>query len=123
MKKLLLVCAFVAGISTISLAQGGGRGRMKPEDQVAALKTSLTLTDDQSAKVLAILTAGAKVTDSIRTAANGDFQAARPAMTAARKKSTDKILALLTADQATIYKKQLDDQAKAMLQDRVTKLS
>jgi hypothetical protein len=114
MKKVLLVCAFIVGLSTFSFAQGGGRMRMKPEEQVAALKTSLTLTDDQSAKVLSILTAGAKVTDSIRTAANGDFAAARPAMTAARKKSSDKILALLTADQATIYKKQLADQAAAM---------
>lgn len=114
MKKLLLVCAFVAGVSTISLAQGGGRMRMKPEEQVAALKTSLTLTDDQSAKVLAIYTAQGKVMDSLRTAANGDFQSVRPAMTEMRKKTNEKVLALLTPDQATIYKKQLEEQAKAM---------
>jgi protein CpxP len=114
MKKVLLVCAFIVSVSTLSFAQGGGgRMRMKPEEQVAALKTSLTLTDDQSAKVLSILTASAKVTDSIRTAANGDFQAARPAMTKARAAADAKILTVLTADQATAYKKQLEERAKA----------
>jgi protein CpxP len=114
MKKLLLVCALIIGVSAVSLAQGGGRMRMKPEEQVAALKTSLTLTDDQSAKVLAIYTVQGKTMDSLRTAANGDYQSMRPVMTAVRKKTSDKVLALLTADQATIYKKQLADQAAAM---------
>ena len=116
MKKLALVCAFVLGASALTFAQGGGgqRMRMTPEKQVEALKTSLTLTDDQSAKVLGIYTAQGKVMDSLRTAANGDFQSMRPAMTAMRKKTSDKVLALLTPEQATIYKKQLEEQAKAM---------
>jgi protein CpxP len=114
MKKLLLVCAFVVGISAASFAQGGGRQRMTPEKQVEALKTSLTLTDDQSAKALTIFTAQRKVTDSLVTAANGDFGSVRPAMMAERKKTSDKILAILTPDQATIYKKQLADQDAAM---------
>jgi protein CpxP len=113
MKKLVLVCALVLG-AMATFAQGGGRMRMTPEKQVEALKTSLTLTDDQSAKVLAIYTAQGKVMDSLRTAANGDYQSMRPAMTAMRKKTSDKILTLLTPEQATIYKKQLEDQAKAM---------
>ncbi len=86
---------------------------MKPEEQSAALKTSLTLTDDQVAKATAIFTAQSKVMDSLRTAANGDFSAMRPAMTAMRKKTDEKVLAILTADQATIYKKQMADRAAA----------
>jgi protein CpxP len=114
MKKLVLVCAFVLGACAMTFAQnGGGRMRMTPEEQVKTLKTSLTLTDDQSAKVLAIYTAQGKVMDSIRTAANGDFQSMMPAFTAMRKKTSDKVLAILTADQATIYKKQLEEEAKA----------
>jgi len=114
MKKLVLACAFVLGISAVSFAQGGGRMRMTPEKQVEALKTSLTLTDDQSAKALAIFTAQRKVTDSLVTAANGDFGSVRPAMMAARKATSEKILKILTPDQTTIYKKQLADQAAAM---------
>jgi len=114
MKKLLLVCAFVIGVSAISFAQGGGRMRMKPEEQAAALKTSLTLTDDQVAKATTFFTAQSKVMDSLRTAANGDFSSMRPAMMTMRKKTSDKIMAILTPDQATIYKKQLADQAAAM---------
>jgi protein CpxP len=118
MKKFVLVCALVLG-ATVTFAQnggngGGGRGRRTPEQQVTRLKEQLTLTDDQSAKVLAIYTAQSKVMDSLRTAANGDFQSMRPAMTALNKKTSEKILPLLTPEQATAYKKQLEEQAKAM---------
>ena len=50
MKKFLLMCCFLLGITAVSRAQGGG-GRMSPEDRVAAMKTNLKLTDDQSAKI------------------------------------------------------------------------
>jgi protein CpxP len=114
MKKFVLVCALVLG-ATVTFAQnGGGRGRRTPEQQVTRLKEQLTLTDDQSAKVLAIYTAQSKVMDSLRTAANGDFQSMRPAMTALNKKTSEKILPILTPEQATAYKKQLEEQAKAM---------
>jgi hypothetical protein len=111
MKKLLLVCAFVVGISTISFAQG--RQQRTPEEQVAALKTSLTLTDAQAAKATVIFTAQTKSMDSLRTAANGDFASVRPAMTAMRTATSAKIMAILTPDQAVIYKKQLADAAAA----------
>jgi protein CpxP len=111
MKKLVLVCAFVLGVSAVSFAQG--RMRMTPEKQIEALKTTLSLTDDQVTKATAIVTTQAKVQDSIRTAANGDMATARPAMMAVRKKTSEKILTILTPDQATIYKKQLADMAAA----------
>jgi protein CpxP len=109
MKKLLLVCAFVIGVSAVSFAQnGGGGGRNRtPEQQVARLKDSLSLTTDQVAKVTVILAAQAKSQDSLRTAnAGGDRAAMRPAQTALRKVYTDKIKAILTAEQAEKYTKQ-----------------
>ena len=118
MKKLLLVCAFVLGVSAISFAQdnnggqnGGRRRGGNPTQMTARLKEQLSLTDDQVAKVTAIYTAQAKVQDSLRTASNGDRQAIRPAITALRKSTNDKITAVLTADQAEKFKKQLADQA------------
>ncbi|MFD2146642.1 hypothetical protein [Mucilaginibacter antarcticus] len=119
MKKFVLVCALVIGASVATFAQngggngGGGRGRRTPEQQVTRLKEQLTLTDAQAAKVLTVYTAQGKVMDSLRTAANGDWQSKRPAMTALNKKTSEKILPILTADQATAYKKQLEEQAKA----------
>ncbi|MDB5003925.1 MAG: hypothetical protein JWQ34_2150 [Mucilaginibacter sp.] len=114
MKKLLLMCAFVVGVSAVSFAQnGGGGGRNRtPEQMTARLKDSLSLNADQVTKATAIFTAQAKSQDSLRTAnAGGDRAAMRPAQTALRKVTNDKILAILTPDQAAIYKKQLAAQA------------
>ncbi len=126
MKKLVLVFALVLGASVATFAQngggnggnggngGGGRGGRNPERQIARLKETLTLTDAQVTKVTEILTAQGKVQDSIRTAnAGGDRAAMAPAQAKLRKATSDKIAAILTAEQAPIYKKQLEDQAKA----------
>jgi len=115
MKKLVLVCAFVLGVSAFSFAQGGGRQRMTPEQMTARLKDSLSLTSDQVAKATVIFTAQAKSQDSLRTAnTGGDRAAMRPAQAALRKATTEKILAILTSDQAALYKKQVAAQAAAM---------
>jgi hypothetical protein len=112
MKKLLLAGAFILGISAVTFAQnGGGRGKRNPAQMTTRLKEQLSLTDAQVAKVTAIYTTQAKVQDSLRTASNGDRQAIRPAMTALRKSTNDKISAILTADQAEKFKKQLADLA------------
>jgi protein CpxP len=109
MKKLLLVCCAVIGISAASHAQG--RQRQTPDQQAAALKTSLALTDDQTAKVTAIYAAQAKSMDSLRTA-GGDMSAMRPMMTA----TTAKIKAILTPDQATKFQAAQDERMKRMQQ-------
>jgi len=113
MKKLLLVCAFVIGVSAVSFAQGGGR--RTPKEQVDRLKTQITgITDDQAAKLTVIYTESAKKRDSLMTAANGD----RAAMMAGFMKMTPatdaKIKAVLTADQAKAYQKIADERAAAM---------
>jgi protein CpxP len=116
MKKLVLVCAFILGVSAVGFAQnggGGGRGgRMNPEQRTARLKDSLSLTADQVTKATVIFTAQAKSQDSLRTAnAGGDRAAMRPMQAALTKATNEKIMAILTADQATLYKKQLATQA------------
>lgn len=106
MKKLLLVCCIVLGVSAASYAQGRGQQR-SPQDQAAQLKTSLSLTDDQTSKITVILTAQAKSNDSLRTAANGDRQAMMQAMMPLRQKYTAQIKAVLTPDQAAAYDKEM----------------
>ncbi len=109
MKKLLLVSAFVLGVSAVSFAQGPGR--RSPEESTAALKTSLSLTDAQAAKVKVIYEAQGKSRDSLMQAANGDFQSMMPAMTKMTETTNAKIKALLTPEQATTFQKQVDEQA------------
>src|SRR5476651_853518 len=98
MKKLLLACLFVAGVSTLSYAQGGGGMGRTPEAQTAALKTSLSLTAEQEKKVMTIYTAQSKTMDSARTAmqGGGDMQSMMTKMQAMTSATNGKIKAILT---------------------------
>jgi len=115
MRKIMLVCCFLLGLTAVSRAQGGGQ-RMSPEDRAKELQTTLKLTDDQTGKITAILKVQATKMDSVRTAANGDRTAMRSAMGPIRTASNDQIKALLTPDQATAYQKMLDEQRARMQQ-------
>jgi Spy/CpxP family protein refolding chaperone len=109
MRKFLLMCCFLIGITAMAHAQGGGQ-RLSPEDRAKQLQTQLKLTDDQTTKVTAILKVQTTKTDSIRTAANGDRTAMRAAMGPIRTAANDQIKAILTPDQVTAYQKLLDEQ-------------
>ncbi len=113
MKKVLLVALLAIGVSATSYAQG----RRSPEDQVAALKTSLTLTDDQAAKALVIYQAQAKSMDSLRNANQGGDRAAMfSKMTPITNTYNAKIKALLNPTQAAAFQKQVDERAEMMKQ-------
>ncbi len=115
MKRILLMCCFLVGITAASHAQGG-RMRMSPEDQAKAMQTNLKLTDDQTAKITTILAMQATKQDSIRSASNGDRQAMMAAMGPVRQMTQSKIAMILTADQAAAYKKMQDDMRARMQQ-------
>lgn len=120
MKKVLLVCAFVIGVSAVSFAQGGGRMRMTPKESVDRLKEQITgITDDQTTKLTAVYTDAGKKRDSIRTAAGDDRQAMMAGMMKMQPTTDAKIKAILTADQAAAYQKMVDkrmEQMKARMQ-------
>ena len=116
MKKVLLVGAFVLGISAVSFAQGGGggggRGARTPEAQVEQLKTSLTgITDAQSAKLLAVFQAQTASRDSLMKALGDDRGAIREKMAPITAAVTAKLKGVLTAEQFTAYEKQRAEQA------------
>lgn len=104
MKKILLAALLAIGVSSVSLAQGPP----SPEDQVAQLKTSLTLTDAQVAKIKPIYVAQSKSMDSLFNGGGGDFQAAFPKMRTIMTANQAKIKALLTPEQTVIFQKQID---------------
>ena len=113
MKKFLLICCFLIGITAVSRAQGGGQ-RRTPEEQAKQLQTQLKLTDDQTTKITAIFQVQATKRDSIRTAANGDRQAMMQAMMPLMQDTNGKIKAVLTPDQATAYDKIVQERMARM---------
>lgn len=114
MKKFLLMCCFLIGITAVSRAQGGGQ-RMSPEDRAKQMQTQLKLTDDQTTKITTILKVQATKMDSVRTTANGDRSAMRTAMGPIREATSTQIKAILTPEQATAYQK-LQDEMRARMQ-------
>ncbi len=113
MKKLILMLCFVAGITTLSKAQGGGP-RRSPEEQAKMLQTQLKLSDDQTTKITAIYKMQAAKRDSMMTAANGDRDAMRQGMMSMRQSMMPKIKAVLTADQVVAYDKMQADMRARM---------
>jgi Spy/CpxP family protein refolding chaperone len=119
MKKVLLVGAFVLGISAVSFAQGGpggpgGRGGFgrTPEQSVEGLKTSLTgITDAQAAKLLVVYQAQTKSRDSLMTALGDDRSAIREKMAPLTAAVTAKLKTILTPEQFTAYEKQQAERA------------
>ena len=109
MKKFLLMCCFVIGITAVSRAQGGQR--MSPEDRAKQMQTQLKLTDDQTAKVTAIYKTQQTKIDSLRNA-GGDRSAFRPIMEA----TNEKVKAILTPEQATAFQKMMDERRARMQQ-------
>ena len=104
MKKVFLICAFVLGVSAVGFAQGPP----SPEERVAQLKTSLSLTDAQVAKAKVIYEAQGKSMDSLMSSANGDFGAMMPKFTKMMETTNTKIKAILTPEQAPVFQKQVD---------------
>ena len=108
MKKVLLVGAFVLGISAVSFAQGGPGGgfRRTPEQSVEGLKTSLTgITDAQAAKLLVVYQAQTKSRDSLMTALGDDRSSIREKMAPITASVTAKLKTILTPEQFTAYEK------------------
>ncbi|GGG99463.1 periplasmic heavy metal sensor [Mucilaginibacter phyllosphaerae] len=110
MKKMMMICLFLLGISAVSFAQGGGRQRMSPEDRAKALKESLKLTDDQTTKVTAIFQAQAKSMDSLRNAGGDMRSQMRPMMQA----TNEKVKSILTPEQAAAWQKEMDERRARM---------
>jgi len=106
MKKIFLVAAFVLGISAMGFAQGPP----SPEERVAQLKTSLSLTDAQVAKAKVIYEAQGKTMDSLMNVGQngGDMQSMFPKFTKMMETTNTKIKAILTPEQAPIFQKQVD---------------
>src|SRR5262245_7757969 len=110
MKKVVLAVALLIGVVSLSKAQGGGgqgRNMGTPEERaarsLAQLPEDLKLSDAQKASITAIYLAQNKKTDSLRTAANGDFASIMPKFQEMRTATDQKIGAVMTDEQKPKY--------------------
>lgn len=115
MKKIVLAVALLAGVVSLSKAQGGGqRQQLPPAERVTALlgnerMAAFAFTADQKAKIVPLLTKFYTSSDSLMATipADGDRMAAMQTLApkrAALGDPTEKaILGLLTADQKKTY--------------------
>lgn len=109
---LMLVLSLAAN----SFAQMGGG--MNPQERMKRtleeLKTRLTLTDAQFAKVDTILQAQTAEMTNIRESSGGDREAMRSAIMDLRSKTDKQIEAILTDEQKVEYKKLQEERAQRM---------
>lgn len=94
---LTLMCVMTAS------AQRMQRTQMSPEQRAKVLADSLALDSTQTAQVIVILKDQQDAMQKIREDNQGDFEAMRGAMTDLRKKTDDKIMAILNDTQKAKY--------------------
>ncbi|MDP3580382.1 MAG: hypothetical protein Q8S39_00515 [Ignavibacteria bacterium] len=106
----------VLSLAANSFAQMGGG--MNPQERMKRtleeLKTRLTLTDAQFAKVDTILQAQTAEMTKIRENSGGDREAMRSAIMDLRAKTDKQIEAILTDEQKVEYKKLQEERAQRM---------
>ena len=81
----------------------GGRAGMDPAQQLATLQQQLSLTDDQTTAVKAILSEGQGKIEAVRANTSLTPQDQHAQMRAIRQDENTKIKALLTPDQAAKF--------------------
>lgn len=100
MKKLMLICFFLIGITAASFAQ-----KLSPSEKSKELQKDLKLTPAQTAKIESIFASSSKSLDSIKVASKGNSANFEKAVPALRKATDVKIKSVLTKAQALSYDK------------------
>jgi Spy/CpxP family protein refolding chaperone len=119
--RIALFTAALLFMSSQIYAQGGGQRGMgprgfSPEERVKQLKDSLSLSDEQTAKVKTIFEHQQQEMMAAREKAGDDREAMRSAMTEIRTKSDKAILEILNEKQKAKYTKMQEEQQKRMQQ-------
>ena len=102
MKKLLLLCYLLTGLTGITFAQNTHMVT-DPVDKAKALQKQLKLNDAQTAKVATIYQESSQQFDKIKKAENGNTDKMMKSIGPLRAATIKKIKALLTPKQAAKY--------------------
>lgn len=116
MKKLLTIAALLFGVSAFTYAQDRQMPspELRSERQAEALARRLTLSQEQKVQVQALFLAQAKTTDSLRNAANGNFQGFRGKIQPVQEATERKIFSLLNEDQKKQYEAYQEERRSRM---------
>jgi len=108
-KLVLAIGVLTLMVATVSNAQRMQRMRMTPEEQAKVLTDSLSLDSAQTSQVIAIFKDQQDAMQKIREDNQGDFDAMRGAMTDLRKKTDDKIMAVLNDTQKAKFQEMINN--------------
>lgn len=108
MKKILLICCLVIGI-TAARAQGPHPTVGTPEEKAKGLQKELKLTDKQTDKIQAIYKESAEKFEKIKKDEHGNTDKMVVAVRPLREATVKKIKAVLTPAQAVKYEKLVKD--------------
>jgi Spy/CpxP family protein refolding chaperone len=109
MRKVILILAFISGIS-IGVHGQSALNKVNPEEKVKQLKDKLGLTDAQVTKIKAIYTQQNVKMDSLKKVGADNTKVQE-----VTKSSDDKIKAVLTPIQAAAYNKMSDMKNSKMI--------
>ena len=105
MKKILLLCCLLLGLTAAVYAQAGHPAVGNPEEKAKGLQKELKLTDKQTAKVAAIYKESAEKFEKIKAEDHGNTDKMMVAIRPLRASTIKKIKAVLTPAQGTKYDK------------------
>ncbi|MBS1521905.1 MAG: hypothetical protein JST50_12960 [Bacteroidetes bacterium] len=108
MKKILLICCLVIGI-TAARAQGTHPTVGTPEEKAKGLQKELKLNDKQTEKIQAIYKESADKFEKIKKDEHGNTDKMVVAVRPLREATVKKIKAVLTPAQAVKYDKMVKD--------------
>ncbi|HEY1024333.1 MAG TPA: hypothetical protein VGE26_04165 [Sphingobacteriaceae bacterium] len=119
MKRIFFIAALLVSVFSYANAQGqGGRQMGTPEEraqrQAKAMTARLELSEEQQAKVQDLFLIQAKRTDSLRNAAQGDFQAMRGKIRPIQEETDKKIISLLNEEQKKKFQSYQEERKNRM---------
>lgn len=109
MKKILLICCLLIGITSATFAQTNHPGTTDPAEKAKSLQKELKLTDEQTTKITAIYQESAQKFDKIKTEEHGNTNKMLVAIRPLRTATIKKIKNVLTPGQTVKYDKLIKD--------------
>ncbi len=101
-----VILAIVVATMMLSFTLSAQPVRMTPQERIEKMAKDLSLTKEQQAKVLDILTKSQESMKKLRDENKGDREAMRPAMQKLRQESDDQVKKVLTKEQVKLFEKQ-----------------
>jgi protein CpxP len=105
MKRLLLLCCLLVGLTSAGYSQTVKKAITNPEEKAKSLQKELKLTDSQTSKIAVVYKESSEKFDKIKVADKGNTDKMMKDIGPLRTATIKKIKAILTPAQAAAYDK------------------